>query len=94
MGDGTAMAAYSGLAGSAVVGKNCILAGDVGVVGHISVADGVQITAKSLVTKSITEPGSYSAGTPLQTSAQWRKSAVRFAQLDDMARQLKALKEK
>lgn len=86
VGDGTAMAAYSGLAGSATVGKHCILAGDVGVVGHISVADGVQITAKSLVTKTITEPGSYSSGTPLMPSGQWRKSAVRFAQLDELAR--------
>ena len=94
VGDGTAMAAFSGIAGSATVGKHCILAGAVGVVGHITVADGVQVTAKSLVTKSITVPGSYSAGTPLLPSAQWRKSAVRFGQLDELARELKELKNR
>lgn len=94
VGDGTAMVAFSALAGSASVGKNCILAGAAGVVGHISICDGVQVTAKSLVTNNITTPGSYSAGTPLLPSAQWRRSAVRFGQLDEMARQIKELQKR
>ncbi len=94
VGDGTAMVAFSAIAGSASVGKNCILAGAAGVIGHISVCDGVQVTAKSLVTNNITTPGSYSAGTPLLPSAQWRRSAVRFGQLDEMARQIKELQKR
>jgi len=94
VGAGTAMVAFSAIAGSASVGKNCILAGAAGVIGHISVCDGVQITAKSLVTNNITTPGSYSAGTPLLPSAQWRRSAVRFGQLDEMARQIKELQKR
>ena len=90
VGDNTVMAAYSGLAGSANVGKNCILAGDVCVVGHIEVCDDVQFTARTLVTKSITEPGSYSSGsTPLMTTVEWRKNSVRIGQLDKLARQIK-----
>ena len=82
------MAAYAAVAGSAVIGKNCILAGNAGVVGHISIADGVQIMAKTLVTSSIKESGSYSSGTPCMPTADWRKSAVRFSQLDKLARQI------
>ena len=92
VGDYTALAAYSGLAGSAEVGTNCILAGDVCVVGHIRVCDNVQITARTLVTKSITEPGSYSSGaTPLMTTAEWRRNSVRIGQLDKIARTVSKL---
>ena len=90
VGNNTVMAAYSGLAGSATVGKNCILAGDVCIVGHVDVCDDVQLTARTLVTKSITESGSYSSGsTPLMTTVEWRKNSVRIGQLDKLARQIK-----
>ena len=40
----------------------------------------------SLVTHSIREPGEYSSGTPLQDNRDWRRSAARFKQLDELAR--------
>ena len=43
----------------------------------------------SLVTKSITEPGSYASGSPLEPSASWRKNHARIKQLDALARRLK-----
>ena len=89
IGNNCALASYSGLAGSATMGNNCILAGDACVVGHVTLCDNVQITARGLVTKSITEPGSYSSGMPLMKTREWRKNAVRMSQLDAMARRLK-----
>ncbi|MBT6115174.1 MAG: UDP-3-O-(3-hydroxymyristoyl)glucosamine N-acyltransferase [Porticoccaceae bacterium] len=89
IGNGCALAAYSGLAGSATLGNNCILAGDACVVGHVTICDNVQVTARGLVTKSITEPGSYSSGMPLMKTREWRKNAVRITQLDSIARRLK-----
>ena len=75
-------------------GRNCILAGYVAIVGHISVCDNVTVTARTLVTKSITESGSYSSGgTQVLKTADWRKNSVRMGQLDDMARRLKKLEE-
>ena len=47
------------------------------------------ITAMSLVTHSIREPGEYSSGTPLMDNRSWRKSAARFKQLDSIARRSK-----
>ena len=95
IGDNTAMAAYSGLAGSATVGKNCILAGNAHVVGHVNLCDNVQLTAHTLITKDINEPGSYSsASTPLMSSGLWRKNAVRIAQLNDLALRIKELEKK
>ncbi len=89
----TAIAACVGIAGSASIGRHCTLAGGVGVVGHLEIADNVHVTGMSMVTRSITEPGVYSAGVPLEPNRQWHKNFVRFKQLDDMARRLKALEK-
>lgn len=95
IGDGTAMAAFSGLAGSVTLGRNCVLAGSATVTGHLSICDNVTLTAHAFVTKSIAEPGSYSSNTtPLMASLQWRKAAVRIGQLDSMAQRLKKLEER
>ena len=94
VGDHTAIASYSGLAGSAKIGRNCIMAGDVCIVGHVTVCDNVQLTARTLVTKSISEPGSYSSGAmPLMTTTEWRKNSVRIGQLDRLARRVKKLEQ-
>jgi len=93
VGDHTAMAACVGISGSAKIGKHCMLAGGVGLVGHIEICDGVFITGMTMVTRSITEPGSYSSGTAMQPAAEWRKSAARIRQLDDMSRRLQQLEK-
>jgi UDP-3-O-[3-hydroxymyristoyl] glucosamine N-acyltransferase len=93
IGDGCAIAGTTGIAGSTTLGKNCTIAGGVGIVGHIDIADGVHITGMTLVSKSIREAGVYSSGTAIMPASEWRKSAARFRQLDDMARRLKKLEQ-
>ncbi len=89
----TAMAGCSAVAGSARIGKYCLIGGGAGILGHLEVADRVTVTAMSLVTRSITEAGEYSSGTPLQPNRDWRRNAVRLRQLDDMARRLRRLEK-
>lgn len=93
IGDHSALAGCVGIAGSTRVGRNCMLGGGVGLAGHLTISDGVQVTGMSLVTNSIHEPGVYSSGTGAMTNAQWRKNAVRFKQLDDLARRLVRLEK-
>lgn len=81
IGDGTAIAACTGIAGSSKIGKHCVLAGGVGVVGHIDICDDVTITGMTMVTKSITQAGSYSSGTAMMPTPLWKKAAIRFKQL-------------
>lgn len=88
VGENTAIAGCCGIAGSTIIGKNCILAGGVGLVGHITLCDGVTVTGMSMVTKSIDKPGSYSSGTPLSETSEWRRAAVRFGQLDKLSQRL------
>jgi UDP-3-O-[3-hydroxymyristoyl] glucosamine N-acyltransferase len=84
----TAMAGCSAVAGSARIGRYCLIGGGAGVLGHLELCDRVIVTAMSLVTHSIREPGEYSSGTPLMDNRSWRKSAARFKQLDSIARRL------
>ncbi|MBA1278692.1 MULTISPECIES: UDP-3-O-(3-hydroxymyristoyl)glucosamine N-acyltransferase [Pseudomonadaceae] len=94
IGENTAVAGCAGISGSTKIGRNCMLAGGVGLVGHIEICDNVFITGMTMVTRSITEPGSYSSGTAMQPAAEWRKSAARIRHLDDMARRLQQVEKR
>ncbi len=93
IGDHSALAGCVGIAGSTKVGKHCMLGGGVGLSGHLTICDGVQVTGMSLVTNSIHEPGVYSSGTGAMNNTQWRKNAVRFKQLDEIAKRLSRLEK-
>lgn len=94
IGDHTAMAAKVGVAGSTRIGRHCVFGGASGVAGHLEIGDQVQLTGMTLVTGNLSEPGVYSSGTGAESNRQWRKNAVRFRQLDAMARKLKELEKK
>jgi len=84
IGESTAIAGATAIAGSTTIGRNCTIAGAVGIIGHLVICDNVHITAMTLVTKSITRSGSYSSGTPMNTTSEWKKNAARFNRLDKM----------
>jgi UDP-3-O-[3-hydroxymyristoyl] glucosamine N-acyltransferase len=87
----TAMAACTGVSGSTRIGRNCTLAGSVGVVGHVDIADGVHVSGMSMVSRSISEPGVYTGSIPAMPHEEWRRNFARLRQLDDMARRLRRL---
>lgn len=93
IGENTAMAGASGVAGSTKVGKRCTIAGMVGVAGHLEIGDDVHITAMTLVSHSLTAPGVYSGNLPVEENAQWRRNIARFRQIDAMAKRLKQLEK-
>lgn len=93
IGDNSAIAGCVGIAGSTVIGQSCTIAGGVGVAGHLIIGDKVHITAMSLVTRSINQPGSYSSGTALDSTANWRKSAARLRRIEHMAGQISKLEK-
>jgi UDP-3-O-[3-hydroxymyristoyl] glucosamine N-acyltransferase len=93
IGENTAIAACTAIAGSARIGKQCAIGGCVGIVGHLDVADNVTITGMSHVSQSISKPGVYSSGTPLEENNKWHRNFVRLKQLDDFARRLKKLEK-
>lgn len=88
IGENSAFAAGVGVAGSTRVGKNAIFAGKVGVSGHLKLADDIYITGMSMVTRSLTQPGIYSAGLHAMEDSLWKKNQARIRRLDELARRL------
>ena len=93
IGEQTAIAAGTLIAGSTRIGKHCMIGGGAAISGHLHIADHVILTAKTEVGSSITEPGIYSSGMPAQPNREWRKNIIRFYQLDDIARRLRKLEK-
>lgn len=94
IGDHTAIASHTAIAGSVHIGSRCTIAGCVAITGHISIADGVHVSGGTVVTKSISEPGSsWSSGVPMLETRDWRRQAARFGQLDQIAKRVRALEK-
>jgi UDP-3-O-[3-hydroxymyristoyl] glucosamine N-acyltransferase len=71
-----------------------MIAGGVGITGHIEICDDVVITAMTLVSHSIKKVGVYSGSLPMDEAGNWRKNSVRFRQLDEMARRMTSIEKK
>ena len=84
LGRSTVIAANTAIAGSTTLGKNCTVSGACGIIDNLEITDSVHITAGSLVTKSITKPGTYTSGTPLIEHSLWKRNAVAFKKLKDL----------
>lgn len=91
IGNGTAIAGCVGIAGSSTIGERCSIGGGVGIAGHLSIADDTVVLGMTLVNKSINDAGVYASGTGVQPAEQWRKSAVRFTQLEKLFKRVKSL---
>lgn len=87
----TVMAAMSGAAGSTRIGRRCMVGGGVVMVGHLEICDDVMFTFRSVVTKSVTSPGTYGGSLPAEEAAKWRRNAARFRGLDSLGRRLRAV---
>ena len=89
----TAIAACVGIAGSAEIGRYCKISGAAVILGHLRIADGVTVTAMSVVTRDIREAGVYSSGTPLMENSLWHRSNARYKMLETLAQRLTALEK-
>ncbi len=92
IGEHTAMAGCSAVAGSTKIGRHCTVGGLTGVVGHLTIGDNVHFSAATLVTRSFDAPGYYSGGLPAMENGEWRKTVARVRRLEEMSRELRALK--
>jgi UDP-3-O-[3-hydroxymyristoyl] glucosamine N-acyltransferase len=59
--------------------------------GHLSLADGVHISAATVVTRSIQKPGQYTGLFPIDDNSSWEKNAASLKQLHQLRDRIKAL---
>ena len=90
----TAMAGCVGVAGSAKIGAHCTVGGGAIVLGHLRLVDHVHISAATVISRSILQPGQYSGVFPFDDNASWEKNAATLRQLHKLRERLRALENK
>lgn len=94
IGRNTAMAGCAAVAGSTRIGANCTIGGAANIIGHLTLVDGVHISAATTVTRSIGEPGVYSGPHPFEENSSWQKNAATLRQLHTLRDRVRALEKK
>jgi len=78
----TIIAGCTGVSGSTTFGQRCMIGGMVGIAGHLTIADDVIVTARSMISASLKEPGTYSSGIPAMESRSWWRLVAKIRRLD------------
>lgn len=92
VGEHTAIAAQSGVAGSTTIGAWNVLAGQVGIAGHLKTAPHVTFAAQTGVLSDIKEPNTVWFGYPAQPHMKAMKASAKFIKLPEMDRELYQMK--
>ncbi|MBI5785629.1 MAG: UDP-3-O-(3-hydroxymyristoyl)glucosamine N-acyltransferase [Rhodocyclales bacterium] len=87
----TAMAGCVGVAGSARIGRRCTFGGAAMILGHLEIADDVNISSGTMIAKSVPNAGNYTGWVPFLEHADWLKNFSRVRHLDSMADKIRAL---
>jgi len=93
IGEHTAMAGCVGVAGSARIGAHCTIGGAAVILGHLTLADRVNISVATVVTRSILQPGHYSGFFPVDGNATWEKNAATLKHLHSLRDRLKQVEK-
>jgi UDP-3-O-[3-hydroxymyristoyl] glucosamine N-acyltransferase len=93
IGSHTVIAAQTGIAGSTKIGRYCRIGGQVGFVGHVSIADGTQIQAQSGIASAIEAPNQAWFGSPAMPYRDFIRSHAVFKKLPELYRQLHRLEQ-
>ncbi|WP_350288609.1 UDP-3-O-(3-hydroxymyristoyl)glucosamine N-acyltransferase [uncultured Croceitalea sp.] len=93
IGEHTAIAAQTGVAGSTKIGKHCLIGGQVGIVGHITIGDRVRIQAQSGIGRNVKDD-EVLQGSPALNYGDYNKSYVHFKNLPKLVNQVFDLEKK
>jgi UDP-3-O-[3-hydroxymyristoyl] glucosamine N-acyltransferase len=93
IGEHTAIAGQCGFSGSLVIGKRCMFGGQSAVAGHIEICDDVIVFGKGMITKSITEPGTYGTGIPALPVKEWGRMVARVRRLGSLIERVSKLEK-
>ncbi len=92
IGPGNIVISASCISGSTTTGKYVVIAGQVGIAGHLAIPDFVKIGAQSGV-MSNPEPNSEIVGTPAMEAHRMKRVALQTMQLPELAKRVKDLEK-
>lgn len=93
VGEDNIICAQTGLAGSTVLERNVLLAGQVGSAGHLTVHEGAVVYAQSGIGGDV-PAGARISGSPAFAANEWLRAITAFPKLPDILKTLRELKNR
>jgi UDP-3-O-[3-hydroxymyristoyl] glucosamine N-acyltransferase len=93
VGEDNIICAQTGLAGSTVLERNVLLAGQVGSSGHLTVHEGAIVYAQSGIGGDV-KPGERISGSPAFGASEWLRAITAFPKLPEILKSIRELKKK
>jgi UDP-3-O-[3-hydroxymyristoyl] glucosamine N-acyltransferase len=92
VGEDDIVCAQTGLAGSTILGKSVLLAGQVGVSGHLTIHDGAVVYAQSGIGHDV-PAGATVSGSPAFDAGEWLRAITAFQKLPEILRRVRQLEK-
>lgn len=93
LGEHNIVVSQTGISGSVETGRSVFFGGQVGVVGHVKITDGVGISTRGGVSKSILEKGNF-AGSPIMHLSEYNRQQVHLRKIETYVKQIKSLEKR
>jgi UDP-3-O-[3-hydroxymyristoyl] glucosamine N-acyltransferase len=93
IGEDNIICAQTGLAGSSILKKNVLLAGQVGISGHLTIHENSVVYAQSGVGQDV-PAGSVISGSPAFDVKDWLRAAMSFQKLPELIRTVRQLERR
>jgi len=93
VGEDNIICAQTGLAGSTLLEKNVLLAGQVGSSGHLTVHEGAIVYAQSGIGGDVAANGRIS-GSPAFAANEWLRAVTAFQKLPELLKTVRELKKR
>jgi UDP-3-O-[3-hydroxymyristoyl] glucosamine N-acyltransferase len=90
----TAMAGCVAVAGSADIGRHCTIGAAAVILGHLQLVDGVHVSAGTVISRSVRQPGTYTGMFPFDDNESWARNTALIRHLADLADRVRTLERK
>jgi UDP-3-O-[3-hydroxymyristoyl] glucosamine N-acyltransferase len=87
----TAMAGCVAVAGSADIGSDCTIGAAAVILGHLRLVDGVHVSAGTVISRSVRQPGTYTGMYPFDDNESWARNTALVRHLAELVDRVRAL---
>ncbi|MDA0261799.1 MAG: UDP-3-O-(3-hydroxymyristoyl)glucosamine N-acyltransferase [Proteobacteria bacterium] len=89
----TAMAGCVAVAGSADIGRRCTIGAAAVILGHLRIVDDVNVSAGTVISRSVLKAGTYTGMFPFDDNAAWARNTAWVRHLRELADRVRALEK-
>ena len=89
----TAMAGFSGVAGSSDVGSHCTIGAGSIILGHLSICNHAHVSAGTVISRSIRRAGTYTGMFPADDKESWARNTAVVRHLADLMDRVRMLEK-